>query len=272
MTKSRQLRAQDWRALLQLVGECRELGDDREAWRHHFLDRLAGLVDADLGFCPEMAGFRAGRPTDLGVTVWGIENVSSRTALTKLRDLVEQDPTLYAATLAYFQRLAHGDGVSHSRSEILTDREWYSSTSYQVIHRTQGMDHILWCFRSIPQGRGDEFSGVMLLRAIGRRDFSARASQIVYESQAALVPLVGGPLARFAEPSARDLAPRVRQVLAGLLEGEGDKQIAARLRLSSYTVNQHTKAIFRHFGVRSRPELLARWIRRGWRNGFAERS
>ncbi len=56
----------------------------------------------------------------------------------------------------------------------------------------------------------------------------------------------------------------MRQVLACLLEGDGDKQIAARLRLSLHTVNEYTKVIFRHFGVRSRPELLTRWVRRKW--------
>jgi hypothetical protein len=30
-----------------------------------------------------------------------------------------------------------------------------------------------------------------------------------------------------------------------------------------HTVNEHTKAIYRHFRARSRAELLARWIRRG---------
>jgi DNA-binding CsgD family transcriptional regulator len=51
-------------------------------------------------------------------------------------------------------------------------------------------------------------------------------------------------------------------VLACLLEGDGDKQIAARLSISPYTVNQYTKAIFSHFGCQSRAELLSRWIRR----------
>ena len=79
-----------------------------------------------------------------------------------------------------------------------------------------------------------------------------------------LAPLVGGPLAWFAEPQPSQLPPRVRQVLRCLLEGDGDKQAAARLGISPHTVNVHTKAIFRHFGVQSRAELLARWVRRGW--------
>ena len=49
-----------------------------------------------------------------------------------------------------------------------------------------------------------------------------------------------------------------------LLVGEGDKQIAQALRISPHTVNQYVKMIFGHFRVGSRPELLARWVRRGW--------
>jgi DNA-binding CsgD family transcriptional regulator len=59
-----------------------------------------------------------------------------------------------------------------------------------------------------------------------------------------------------------------RQILACLLEGDGDKQVATRLNISRFTVNQYTKMIFQHFGVQSRPELLARWIRRGHRLPF----
>jgi DNA-binding NarL/FixJ family response regulator len=81
--------------------------------------------------------------------------------------------------------------------------------------------------------------------------------------------LIGGPLARLDEPSPAALASRVRQVLRCLLEGDSDKQIAARLRLTRHTVNQYVKTIFRHFGTGSRAELLARWIRRGWGSKFA---
>src|SRR5262249_27638858 len=48
MSKSTHLRVSDCRAILRLVGECRDLGDDRDAWRLHFIEQLAGLVDADM--------------------------------------------------------------------------------------------------------------------------------------------------------------------------------------------------------------------------------
>lgn len=263
MTKSASLRAEDWRAILRLAHECRDLGADRDGWRLHFIAQLARLVEADLGHCGEMGGHRAMKQRSLGVTHWGHENWAKPADFRALQDRIERDPRLYGSILVYFQRLVREDGICHSRRELIDDRDWYNSTDYQMIHRSYGMDHVLWCFRSLA-GAGDEFSGLMLVRAIGRRDFGARDRLIVREAHAAVAPLIGGPLARFTEPSPRDLTPRVRQVLGHLLEGDSDKHIAARLKLSAFTVNQYTKAIFRQFGVRSRPELLARWIRRGW--------
>jgi DNA-binding CsgD family transcriptional regulator len=269
VSKSIHVRVSDCRAILRLVGECRELGDDRDAWRHHFVEQLAGLVDADMGDCGESGGQGATGQRSLGVTHWGSGNCGDLAAFGELNAMIARDPALYELLFRYFERLAGDDGVCHSRREIILDREWYPSASYQVVHRTLGVDHVLWCFRSIGRGAVDEFSGAMLYRAIGRRDFSGRDRLVVREAHAAVAPLIGGALARFNEPSPSDLARRARQVLGCLLEGDGDKQIASRLRLSRFTVNQYTKLIFRHFGVNTRPELLARWIRRGWGSRFS---
>jgi DNA-binding NarL/FixJ family response regulator len=57
------------------------------------------------------------------------------------------------------------------------------------------------------------------------------------------------------------LAPRVRETLSCLLEGDSEKQVAARLNLSRETVHQYVKALYRHYRVTSRPELLARVFR-----------
>jgi DNA-binding CsgD family transcriptional regulator len=198
------------------------------------------------------------------VTHRGYENCSSPDARGAVFAMIVAGPGLYASLGAYFARQVREDGVALSRREVIADRDWYSSADHQVVHRTLGVDHLMWCFRSLESGPADEYSGAMLYRAHGRRDFSPRERALVREAHAAIAPLVGGPLARFGEPSPLDLAPRVRHVLSCLLEGDGDKQIAARLGLSVHTVNQYAKAIFKHFGVQSRPELLARWLRRAY--------
>jgi DNA-binding NarL/FixJ family response regulator len=115
----------------------------------------------------------------------------------------------------------------------------------------------------------DRHTGVVVARALGEPDFSARHKAVVQEAMAQVTPLVGGPLARFNEPSPGNLPPRTRDILRCLLEGDSDKEIVARLGLTRNTVNQYVKTIFAHFGVRSRAELLARWVRRGWGGRFA---
>lgn len=56
------------------------------------------------------------------------------------------------------------------------------------------------------------------------------------------------------------LTPRQRQVLAHLLGGDGEKQVAYRLKISVHTVHAHVRRIYRVFQVHSQNELLARFI------------
>lgn len=267
--KSSHVRLEDCRSIIRLVGECREFGDDHTAWRRHCVEHLAKLVDADLGFCGEMAGIRTSKAYTLGLADWGWGNGFNQAIFLGHFDVIEQDPVNFETIRTYYERMLRDDGVCHSRREINRDRDWYRSTDYQLIHRTMGADHTLWCFHSLPAQSADEFSGVTLIRTIGRRDFAARDQLIVREVHAALAPLIGGPLARFVEPSPRDLTVRAREVLRCLLEGDSDKQIAARLKVRPFTVNQYTKLIYRHFGVNARAALLSRWIRRGWGSRFS---
>ena len=60
---------------------------------------------------------------------------------------------------------------------------------------------------------------------------------------------------------AADLSLRQRQTLQYLLAGHSEKEIAEFMRLSRNTVHHHVKALHRHFGVSTRSELLARWVR-----------
>ena len=59
------------------------------------------------------------------------------------------------------------------------------------------------------------------------------------------------------------LSPRQQQTLQYLLSGHSEKEIAEIMLLSRNTVHHHVKALHRHFGVSSRSELLAKWVRSG---------
>ena len=66
-----------------------------------------------------------------------------------------------------------------------------------------------------------------------------------------------------APETAEPLPARLRDVLAGLVRGEAEKQIARRLGLSPNTVNRHVQRLYRRFEVRSRGELMFQLLKRG---------
>lgn len=53
------------------------------------------------------------------------------------------------------------------------------------------------------------------------------------------------------------LSPRLQQTLLCLLQGQSEKEVAASLELSRATIHQYITLLYRHFGVRSRAQLLA---------------
>jgi DNA-binding CsgD family transcriptional regulator len=54
----------------------------------------------------------------------------------------------------------------------------------------------------------------------------------------------------------------MEQTLRSLLGGDSEKQVAAKLGLSQHTVHVYVKALYRKYGVSSRGELLAMWVKR----------
>ena len=260
MARSASLRLQDLRAIHCIVGECREMGDDPMVWRRHWLDGVAQLAGAGLANHLETAGGWGGRC--VGVADWGWEGGLDRRPWVVIFAELERVGPMFAPMIEPYRAAADRiDGAALSRPDLLGDDDWYRS-AYFDLHRQVGCDVMLYSYR--PLDEPGEMSGVILTRPMGERDFSARQKAIVAEAHAQIAPLLGGPLARFVEPAPSQLPPRRRQVLRCLLEGDGNKQVAARLGISRHTANEHTKAIFRHFDVASRAELLARWVRRGW--------
>jgi DNA-binding CsgD family transcriptional regulator len=264
MSRSAALRTSDLRAIFHLVGECRELGDDPARWRLHFARGLGGLVGAELAQVGDGWLTPAGG-ADGQFIVWGIENGFDSSALRCLFTELARSAAYNPLFLPYRAVQNRENGACRSRADLVPDSAWYRSAYFEY-HRAAGADAEIYCNWRQPSGVE---SVVAIGRPFGERDFTSRQKGIVRETHALIAPLIGGPLAGFGEPSPADLPPRVRQVLRCLLEGDSDKQMMARLGLSRHTVNGYAKSVFTHFRVRSRAELLARWVRRGWGGRFA---
>lgn len=268
MPRSSATTAADRRALITLTHECRDRGDDAVCWRTHWAAGLARLIDADCGMSGELGGLLTGAVRDLGNVAWGLDRGFDVAGYLAGLAYLEDHPQHSVALPAYAAHPAAGTALSVP--DLLPADVWERSTEYRVAFRVLGTGGPVYCLRPVAADPGVA-TGEVYCRAAGRPDFGRRQKVVLTEAVAAIAGLVGGPLARFAEPSPADLPPRVREVLQCFLEGDSDKQAAARLGLGRHTVNQYAKLIHRHFGVSSRPELLARWVRRGWPvGGWAE--
>ncbi len=265
MSRSKQVSVHDIHLIYRLIHECREMGDDPVLWRQHWLDGLDRRLGAGVTMGGEMRDVRAGMAAHDGFTERGWEQGFNRKGWERTLSELDDDPQMKRQQTigTYCKHLVKKDGVCLARTDMIADRDWYTTWDWENVLGVMGIDNSMWCFRSM-EGMHDRFHGVVICRAFGDPDFTGREKALVTEAQRLIGPLVGKELAGFLEPSPSDLPPRVRQVLRCLLEGDGDKQVAARLGISRYTVNEYVKTIFGHFGVVTRTELLARWLRRGW--------
>jgi DNA-binding CsgD family transcriptional regulator len=104
-------------------------------------------------------------------------------------------------------------------------------------------------------GRGPSVHVIGFMRAAGTR-FGIDAiglMQLLVDNPW----LFGRLVADEASPAVASLSPRLRQTLELLLEGATEKRIAASLSLSTHTVHDYVKELYRRFDVCSRSELLA---------------
>jgi DNA-binding CsgD family transcriptional regulator len=245
------LRVPDVCAAYRLVGECRDVCADPDEWRCHALAGLARLIG---GFAATGGEGLWSRPTKplraLTGTVVGFEGASRDRFLTYMREQgVLADPI--------FQHLQHvtGDIVTCTRRQVVPDREWYHSASFNEYRKVAGADHQLTSIYQVTT-RG-AISSLCVHRAVGERDFSPRERAIASFFHVELGRLIGGALISALEPSVSALPPRLRQTLMCLMEGDSEKQVAARLGLSAWTVHQYVTMLYRRLGVRTRGELMA---------------
>jgi DNA-binding CsgD family transcriptional regulator len=256
--KSERLRLAEVRAVFHLVDECRELGADHLAWRSHLAAHLSPLVGGQVAMVLESAtppdpampgrvfgGVAVGWPSAQAQEIW-----TSYFA----RGDYQREPLFQA-----IQPLAIRRGLC-SRDQAVDDPTWFGSTFYNETLRLCECGDMLVSFRDLRPGRRQNF--VSVYRPLGAGVFRRRERHLVRLLHQELGRHFGVALATLDDPSPSDLTPRQRATLRCLLEGDGEKQVAARLGVSTLTVHSYVKALYRHFGVASRPELLAYFLRR----------
>lgn len=261
MSKSDLLRVQDVREAYRLIGDCRDLGADPALWQPTMLKGVCRLVGVPAAVGGEGRWIRPHQPIQAisafsaGLDARGIEYL-----MAYHRELGPRQDPIFEAMQHIPDRL-----ITRSRRQLVSDAVWYRSRAWEY-HRPIGIDEQLTSIYQVSDDDG-AFAVMTLHRAAGERGFSGRQQRLANFFFAELGRLVGRSLVSAAEPGPDKLSPRLRQTLACLLEGDSEKQVAARLGLSRPTAHQYVTALYRHFKVQSRAQLLAHIIKRMKRTG-----
>jgi DNA-binding CsgD family transcriptional regulator len=256
VSKSRHLRLRELREAFRLVGECRDVGDDPEAWRRHAFRELVRLIGGRAAAGGEI---RWRRPAPSIIVVQSLDEGLPPADRAVFLDYMQVHGPMHDPITSSLKRL-RGRLVTRTRRQLVADSEWYGADFFHRYHRGAGLDH---CINSLCEPAADGTIDVIgVHRAVGDRDFSPRERRLLHLVHDELGRLIG-PVLEWAGASAvARLSPRLRQTLDALREGDSEKQVAARLGISQPTAHEYVHRLYRHFGVSSRAELLARFIRR----------
>lgn len=245
------VREADMAVLLRLVGEVTELPADKVVRRTHVLNGLLSLIGGRSAVAMEMALPEEG-PFARAGTVININYSCEAEARYSERFLVYNDPPDPA-----LPEFLSARGQTLTMVRRIDDKEYYRSAHFDIVRRPFDIDHSLYCRVALPDGTD---VSVGLQRCPGDPEFSEREKAIVHLLHTNAPHVYCAPEPARAELDA--LAPRLQPVLRYLLQGDAEKEVAAKLKLSRHTVHRYAQVIYRELGVHSRGELLAKHGRR----------
>jgi DNA-binding CsgD family transcriptional regulator len=246
------IREGDVAGLLRLAGEVTELPPDKVVRRTHVLHGLLSLVGGRSAVVVEMAQPDEGAFARPG-TIINVNYGSDAEARLSEMFLVHNDPADPA--LPDFLA-ARGQTLTMTRE--IDDGTYRRSDHFNVVRRPFDIDHSLYCRLTLPGG-GDLAVGIQ--RCPGDPGFTERDKALVQLLHTSAPHVYAGP--RHSPPELDGLAPRLRPVLRYLLQGDAEKEVAAKLKLSRHTVHRYAQVIYQQLNVHSRAELLAKYARQG---------
>ncbi len=246
------LRVEDARTVFRLINEISEHGEG--APRDQILSAACGLVRAEAGM-----GCQSPLPLEYPPRIkkssatfgWNPRQASLWQAASSPAAL-KTNPTNQAA------EPLRSKAFTLVRRSLVDDATWYRSSYVGDHMRAIGADdHIV----SVCPTREGLVSALALYRPWGDTAFTEREVAIVNLFHEELCWKLARPAPRpDPEQLLGRLAPRLRDTLNQLLTGASEKEIAVHLGISAHTVHDYVKAIHRELGVRSRGELLSRFI------------
>lgn len=249
--KADQLWWEDVRSIFRLIGEVRELGRNMDVWNQHMLAELSRMIGASVAFSAEARmPFTDSAEDYVAFRDQGWGTGREREAWLASCEFYDDNPT------AEWLRNVGDNSFTCPRQIFATDRHWYKSPYANEHLRPADIDQFLISNRAI-HSLG-VVHVIQFQRPWGEAAFS--------EKEIAFVGLFHDELAHLWETHQgsddfRQLPQHLRRTLQELERGLSEKEIAAELELSPSTIHSYVKTIMKKSQVRSRAELMTRFIR-----------
>ena len=224
-------------AILRIVGETAELWYDAMLQRRYTLESLCRLLPAKSAVC-----------FNFGNVLSGGENACGPLVQVGLND--DQ-----AAQIGEY--LKTGKPADPCVAALSKDNLWRASEHFKKLRQPLGLDDTLYARIAVP----GKVIILCLFRGPDQKPFTDRESQLV-DLCLSQMAWPYQPDDAPSDPRVAALQPRLRKVMQRLLEGDAEKQVAAKLGLSKHTVHEYVKMIYQQLGVSSRSELLSQWVGR----------
>jgi len=257
---------EDISAVIRLVREVCDRWDDPPAWREHLLHGACRLLGGNVGMMVADAASREawfGRPT--AVALVGVPaplQTLARSTVGRFESRAVNDVSreLLPGMDALYGMLARQGWATAARGDLSDDRSYHAAPFYRDFQRHIDCDDFVVSVRIVDLPRRPE--SITIDRPHGAPRFGPRETALLKLLHDEVAPLVGVRLATEAHLCRDGLSKRLNETLSLLLEGMSEKEVARRLGLAARTVHEYVTALYAHFNVCSRAELLAYFIRR----------
>ncbi len=239
-------------AIVRLLGDVAASHADLNERKRQLMRGLARLVNADGWACSVTMIDRAKGASSIGLVHEGLsdEQVAGMIEGSLTTPRPPEDDKL-------FDLCALGDHFTRSREQLVTDEEWYNHPTVRKYRIERGIDDTLFSIQPFIEHRA--VSGIFMYRRTGNPRFTALQRRIVHIVMSNVSWLHTASIPGASSRGVPKLSQRLRGVLTLLISGYNRNDIARMLELSPHTVKDHIKAIYRHFDVKSHPQLMRRF-------------
>jgi DNA-binding CsgD family transcriptional regulator len=250
MAQSNRLRLREVRAALRLVGECRDLGRNNQAWLTHAMQGLQQILHARVVLSPMASaqGFRLCSQLQILLSVGWETPLQERIAM----QYFSEDQHLRDPAFQRFQEIARPNITLPPRR--LVSRKVIEASEYHAFRTSLGIDDHLFSQRETANRQATFCFAPQ--RAPHEPQFNDRELKLLALFHDELALLVGKVLTDGQAEVPTTLSPRLRQTLTILLSGASEKEVARRMGISHHTVHEYVVALYKRFQVNSRAELM----------------